>query len=212
MSSPLWPGQQHSLGSRLAARLLRAAGWTALLATPPGPKFIAAAAPHTSNADFWPGLFWKWSTRIPLHFVAKRELFRFPIGVFMRAVGGMPLDRRRAGGNFVDAVVSVIDREREIIMLVAPEGTRSGGQYWKTGFYFMALKAGIPIGVTILDWQHRRVGVIGYVTPTGDIEADFAEIRALLSGVRGRRPENEIEAYPRPADLSSSERPGRAPL
>lgn len=86
----LWPGQQHSLGSRLAARLLRAAGWTALLATPPGPKFIAAAAPHTSNADFWPGLFWKWSTRIPLHFVAKRELFRFPIGVFMRAVGGMP--------------------------------------------------------------------------------------------------------------------------
>lgn len=112
----------------------------------------------------------------------------------------------------MDAVVSVIDREREIIMLVAPEGTRSGGQYWKTGFYFMALKAGIPIGVTILDWQHRRVGVIGYVTPTGDIEADFAEIRALLSGVRGRRPENEIEAYPRPADLSGSERPGRAPL
>ncbi|WP_291429430.1 1-acyl-sn-glycerol-3-phosphate acyltransferase [Deinococcus sp.] len=211
MSSPLWPGQQHSLGSRLVARLLRAAGWTALLATPPGPKFIAAAAPHTSNADFWPGLFWKWSTRIPLHFVAKRELFRFPLGVFMRAVGGVALDRRRAGGNFVDAVVSVIEREREIIMLVAPEGTRSGGQYWKTGFYFMALKAGLPIGVTILDWQRRRVGVIGYVTPTGDIEADFAEIRELLRDVRGRRPENEIEAYPPPAAPGDSDQPGLAP-
>lgn len=200
MSSPLWPGQQHSLGSRLAARLLRAAGWTALLPTPPGPKFIAAAAPHTSNADFWPGLFWKWSTRIPLHFVAKRELFRFPMGVFMRAVGGMPLDRRRAGGNFVDAVVDMIAAQKEIMLVVAPEGTRDRTEHWKTGFYYMALEAGTPIAVTVLDWGRRRVGVVGYVQPTGDIEADFAAIRELMRGVKAHTPADFGPIVPRPAD------------
>ncbi|GAA0510073.1 1-acyl-sn-glycerol-3-phosphate acyltransferase [Deinococcus depolymerans] len=204
--SPLWPGQQHTPGSRLAALLLRLSGWTAVLEPPPGLKCVGAAAPHTNNADFWPGLFWKWSTRTPVHFVAKRELFTFPLGLFMRAVGGIALDRRRSGGNFVDAVVDIIEREREIVMIVAPEGTRSGGQYWKTGFYYMALEAKVPIGVTALDWKRRRVGIIGYVMPTGDIEADFAVIREMLRDVRGHTPANEIPAFPRPASAGG---PGR---
>ncbi|MVN89179.1 glycerol acyltransferase [Deinococcus sp. HMF7620] len=197
--SPLWPGQRASLGSRLASALLRLFGWTAVLEPPPGVKFVGAAAPHTHNADFWPGLFWKWATRSPAHFVAKRELFFFPVGVFMRAVGGIPINRQRAGGNFVDAVVAVINREQEIVMIVAPEGTRSRGEYWKTGFYYMALEAGVPIAVTALDWGRKRVGIIGYVTPTGDLDADFARIRELLRDVRGHTPGNETPAVPRPA-------------
>ena len=108
--STTWPGLPPTLGSRLALAVLRLLGWQPLLAPPPGPKIVVAAAPHTNNADFWIGLLWVWSMRLPARFVAKREIFKFPLGVFMRAVGGIPLDRKRAGGNFVDGVVAIINR------------------------------------------------------------------------------------------------------
>ncbi|SMB95717.1 1-acyl-sn-glycerol-3-phosphate acyltransferase [Deinococcus hopiensis KR-140] len=189
----------HTLGSRLATLALRLTGWKPVLAPPPGPKFVAAVAPHTSNADFWPGIAWRWATRAPVHWVAKRELFRPPLGPLLRAWGGLPVDRARVGGNFVDAVVAVIQREREIVLAVAPEGTRARGEHWKTGFYHMAVDAGVPIGVTVFDWKRKQVGVIGYVEPSGDIEADFARIRELLQDVRGHTPANETPAWPRPA-------------
>ncbi|EYB69634.1 hypothetical protein DEIPH_ctg004orf0161 [Deinococcus phoenicis] len=188
----------HTLGSRLASLALRLTGWEAVLAPPPGPRFVAAVAPHTSNADFWPGICWRWATRVPAHWVAKRELFAFPLGPLLRAWGGLPVDRRRAGGNFVDAVVAIIRREPEIVLAVAPEGTRARAEFWKTGFYYMALEAQVPIGVTVLDWGRRRVGVIGYVTPSGDVEADFALMREMLEGVRGHTPADETPARPRP--------------
>lgn len=205
--SVTWQGRPHTLGSRVSLFLLRLAGWTPLLEPPPdgAVKFVTAAAPHTSNLDFWPGLFWKWATRLPLHWVGKRELFSFPVGLFMRAVGGIALDRRRAGGNFVDAVVAVIEREEEIVLLVAPEGSRGQAGYWKTGFYYMALQAGVPIAVTALDWGRRRVGIVGYIVPTGDVGADFARIAALLQDVRGRVPANESPVIPRPGEVT---RPG----
>lgn len=195
---PTWQNRPHTFRSRLALVCLRLAGWTPLLVPPPGLKLVAAAAPHTSNADFWPGLFWKWATQSPIHFVAKEQLFRFPVGLFMRAVGGIPLDRSKARANFVDAVVEIIHREPEILLVVAPEGTRAHAPYWKTGFYYMALEAGVPIGVIMLDWAHKRVGVVGYVTPTGDLEADFAQIRGFLGDAKGRRPENQGPVMPRP--------------
>ncbi|GGL89392.1 glycerol acyltransferase [Deinococcus aerolatus] len=200
--SVTWQSRPHTLGSRVSLLLLRLAGWTPVLEPPPmgGVKFVTAAAPHTSNLDFWPGLFWKWATRIPLHWVGKRELFGFPHGIFMRAVGGIALDRRRAGGNFVDAAVSVIEREQEIVLLVAPEGSRGQAGYWKTGFYYMALEADVPIAVTALDWPRKRIGIVGYVQPTGDLKADFVRIAALLEGVRGRVAGNETPVIPRPDD------------
>ena len=204
--SPLWPGRTPTLTSRLAHLTMRLLGWTPVLAPPPSPKVVAAVAPHTSNMDFWPGILLALAMRLPMHFLAKRELFTPPLGVVMRALGGLPVDRRRAGGNFVDAVVAIINRETELVLAVAPEGTRSREEYWKTGFYYMALEAGVPIGVTAFDWGHRQFGIIGYVRPTGDIEADFAQIRTLLRDVRGRTPGNETPAYPRPADAGDPSR------
>jgi 1-acyl-sn-glycerol-3-phosphate acyltransferase len=198
--SVLWLNQRPTFGSRLASFVLRAAGWESVIAPPPGPKFVAAAAPHTSNLDFWPALLWRWATRIPVHWVGKKELFQFPLGLFMRAVGGLPVNRQKAGGNFVDAVVALIHSQKEIVLVVAPEGTRKRGQYWKTGFYHMALEAGVPIGIVVLDWQHKRVGIIGYLNPTGDIHADFAVIREMLKDVRGRVPAFETPIIPRPKE------------
>ena len=189
-----------TLGSRLALACLRAAGWTPLLAPPPGPRFIAPFAPHTSNMDFWIGVLWKWATRSPAHFVIKHTLFVFPFGVFLRAVGGIPLDRGRRGGNFVEAVADVVRQADEMVLLVSPEGTRKRSDYWRTGFYYMALSAGVPLGITVIDWGRKRAGVVGYVTPSGDIEADFAKIRAFLEGVEGKYPDQATPAYARPAE------------
>lgn len=200
-----WPHRRPTLGSRLALAALRAAGWTPLLAPPPGPRLVAAGAPHTADADFWLGLLWKWATRSPVHFVGKHDLFRPPLGLFMRAVGGLPLDRRRARNNFVGAVADVIRREREIVLIVAPEGMRARADHWKTGFYYMARAADVPIGVLVLDWGRKRVGLVGYLTPSGDLEADFAEIRRLLEGVQGRVPGNMTPAYPRPREANPEE-------
>ena len=197
--SLLWPGRKHTLISRLALLLLRALGWTPVLSAPP-PKFVGAIAPHTSNADFWPGLLYALGTRLPYHFVAKHQLFTFPLGIFMRAVGGLPVNRRRAGGNFVDAVVAIIEREKELVLVVAPEGTRARAEYWKTGFYYMALEARVPIGVVVLDWGHKRVGMIGYIQPSGDLEADFALMREMFADVRGHTPANETPVRPRPPE------------
>ena len=205
--SAVWPGSSPTLLSRFGAWALRRRGWTPLLAVPTPPRFVAAVAPHTHNADFWIGLLWKWATRSPAHFVAKKEIFVFPVGLFMRAAGGLPIDRRRVGGNFVDAVVVLIEREPEIMLTVAPEGTRKYTDHWKTGFYYMALEAQVPIGVTVFDWARKQVGVVGYVTPTGDIEADFAVIRRFLEGVQGHTPANAGPVRPRPAAQGG---PGRS--
>ncbi|WP_326522563.1 lysophospholipid acyltransferase family protein [Deinococcus rhizophilus] len=185
-----WMNRRPTPASRLATLALRLTGWTPVLAPPPGPKFVGAVAPHTSNADFWPGIGWRWATGVPVHWVAKHSLFRPPLGWLMRAWGGLPVDRRRAGGNFVDGVVDIIHRESEIMVAVAAEGTRARAEGWKTGFYYMALKAGVPIGVTVFDWGRKQVGVVGYVTPTGDIDADFRQIAALMQGVRAHTPAN----------------------
>ncbi|WP_369795964.1 1-acyl-sn-glycerol-3-phosphate acyltransferase [Deinococcus sp. RL] len=202
-----WMNRPPTPVSRLATLALRLTGWTPVLAPPPGPKFVAAVAPHTSNADFWPGIAWRWATRTPAHWVAKRELFRPPLGWLLRAWGGLPVDRRRTGGNFVDGVVEVIRREAEIMVAVAPEGTRSRTEGWKTGFYYMALKAGVPIGVTVLDWGRKRVGVVAYVTPTGDIDADFRQMAALLEGVRGHTPANMGPVVPLSRETPSVTQP-----
>lgn len=197
--SPTWLNRPHTPTSRLATAALRLAGWTILLEQPPTPKIVAVVAPHTSNADFWPGIFWRWATRSPARWVGKHSLFRPPLGALLRWWGGLPVDRRRKGGNFVDAVVDIIHASDEIMLTIAPEGTRDYTDHWKTGFYYMALEAGVPIAVTVMDWGRKRFGIVGYVQPTGNIEADFAALRTLLDGVRGHTPSQMSPVVPPPA-------------
>lgn len=201
---PTWKNLPRTFGSRLALVGMRLAGWTPVLEPPPGPKFVAAAAPHTADQDFWIGLFWMWATRTPLRWVGKHQLFRGPQAGFMRAIGGIPLDRRKKGGNFVDAVAELIRQEDEIVLAIAPEGSRAYTPHWKTGFYYMALEAGVPIGVMALDWGRKRVGIVGYLQPTGDIEADFRRIAAILGETRGKNPANQGPVVPRPAEAKGS--------
>lgn len=199
MSSPTWKNRPHTFGSRLATGILGLFGWKALMTQPKHDKFVAVFAPHTSNWDFFPGIMWRWATRTPAFWIAKDSLFREPLGTILRAWGGIPISRNVAGSKFIGAVVDMIDEREEIMMCIAPEGTRSYIDHWKNGFYLIARRARVPIGVIAVDWGKKEFGLVGYVELSGNIDNDMAEIARLLEGVKGCIPENAAPVTARPA-------------
>ncbi|WP_448567258.1 lysophospholipid acyltransferase family protein [Thermus sp.] len=175
---------------KLALFLLKAFGWTLKIEPPPSKKYVLIGAPHTSNWDFIVGLLGLWGGRIRARFLGKKELFKPPLGYLMRALGGIPVDRSRRA-NLVDQVAEIFKREEEIAILITPEGTRGKAPYWRTGFYYMALKAGVPIALGYADYRRKEVGIGAYLYPTGDIRKDFALIREFYQDKTGLRPEKQ---------------------
>ncbi len=181
------------VGSRLAAALLRAAGWTLHFDGLPARQGVIVVYPHTSNWDFPVGLLAKWAMGLPVHFWGKASLFRLPLfGRWMRAVGGIPVDRAAPQG-IVEAMVRRFADARErgelCWLALSPEGTRSYRDHWRSGFYRVALAAGVPVGIATLDWGRRTIDLRRFVALSGDPAADLAQIASHLQGVRGRRPE-----------------------
>ncbi|TFU17138.1 lysophospholipid acyltransferase family protein [Thermus tengchongensis] len=174
----------------LAGLVLRGLGWRYHMPEPPSKKYVLIGAPHTSNWDFFVGLLALWALGIRARWLGKKELFRPPLGWLLRLLGGIPVDRSRRS-NLVDQVAAIFQREEEIAILITPEGTRSQAPYWRTGFYYMALKAGVPIALGYADFRRKEVGIGGYLWPTGDIRRDFAEIRAFYQDKVGLRPEKQ---------------------
>ena len=201
--TPRWQNRPATLGSGLAAAALGLFGWTVLLPPAPGKKLVGVAYPHTSNWDLLPALLWTWATRTPLKFVAKHSLFKFPLGPLLRAWGGVPVNRRRAGDNFVTAVAALIAQQPEIVLGLAPEGTRERNEAWKSGFYHMAQAAGVPIALIVFDWKRKRVGVLAYLTPSGDLAADYEQIRAVYAGVQGRHPQKATPIRPAEVEVAA---------
>src|SRR6187402_964766 len=107
-------------------------------------KCVMIVVPHTSWNDFFIGLFARGIIGLEIHWVGKKELFRFPVSYYFRWMGGEPLDRS-GGRNNVDSIVAIFQRRETFRMAIAPEGTRKKVTEWKTGFYYIAIKAGIPI-------------------------------------------------------------------
>lgn len=154
-------------------------------------KCIVIAVPHTSWWDFFLGIFSRGILDIEINFLAKKELFIFPFKLFFKWVGGAPLNRGKKE-NKVDAIVKIF-REKEIFRLaLAPEGTREKVAEWKTGFYYMALKANIPIVPVAFDYGKKEVVYNNPFYPTGNIEADFKVLQSYYIGVIGKIPENSF--------------------
>jgi 1-acyl-sn-glycerol-3-phosphate acyltransferase len=184
--------------ARIWFAVLRMIGWSVRGVCPSERKFIVCVAPHTSNWDWILLVFASRSLGLPSPvFVAKHSIFRGPLGPIMRGLGGIPLDRERSR-NFVDQIVAEYARRDELVIGITPEGTRKKTRYWKTGFYNIALGAGIPITLGYLDYAHREIGMSAPFYPTGDIEADFVRIRAFYTGIQARFPELFSEPELRP--------------
>lgn len=172
--------------------VLRLFGWTVVGVTPEEKKWVLIGAPHTSNWDFPVGLAAMWALGIEPRWVAKHTVFRWPLGVLMKALGGIPLDRERTQ-DFVQQSVREFEDRDELVLVLAPEGTRSRVEYWRTGFYYIALGAGAPIVLGFVDFARKRIGLGPTLRPSGDIEADFKTIRSFYADKTGKRPELEGE-------------------
>jgi len=173
---------------RFAQWLLRVGGWTTVGGTPDVPKAVFIAAPHTSNWDGLWALVYKVAFDIDVKFFAKHSLFWFPLGNILRALGGIDLDRGKAG-TAVNEAIRMFETEEQFYFGLAPEGTRKKTKGWKTGFYRIAMGAGVPVYFGILDYGRRRIGIGERMMLTGDVEADMAVIREYYKGIDGRWPE-----------------------
>jgi 1-acyl-sn-glycerol-3-phosphate acyltransferase len=172
--------------------LLRLFGWRVKLVWPPVPKAVVIVYPHTSNWDFVVGILARSAIAIPIRFVGKDTLFRPPFGGLFRRLGGVPVNRLKSTG-FVGGLIDTFDQVGSLYLAIAPEGTRSKVDHWKSGFYRVALGARVPLGLAFIDYSRREVGIEHWLTLTGDEAADLARIRACYADKRGKKPENEGE-------------------
>jgi len=176
---------------RLVRRLLllwfNRNGWTISGTLPPDRKFVIMGASHTSNWDFLVFLGAVHAIGRQVHFIGKHSLFRWPIGGFMRALGGVPVDRS-APQDLVSQIVAQFDARNDFILVIAPEGTRTFTTRWKSGFYQIALKARVPIVAAGPDYPTRR-GVFGPVIyPTGNYDADLKPAFAFFRTLTPKHP------------------------
>jgi 1-acyl-sn-glycerol-3-phosphate acyltransferase len=148
-------------------------------------KAVIIVAPHTSWHDFCIGLLLRKITGTRTNFVGKKELFFWPFGYYFRAMGGKPLDRT-SGQNKVDVITKLFEGEEEFRLTLAPEGTRKKVAQWKTGFYYIAKAAQVPIIMFTLDFKNKQNKISEPFYPTNDRDADFKTMRAFFEGVEGK--------------------------
>ncbi len=174
--------------SRVAKLLLWMGGWTGVGIVPDEPQAIFIAAPHTSNWDGIWALVFKVSIGLDVHFFAKHSLFWFPLGPLLRSLGGIPLDRSKAG-SAVQQVISAFEANDHFYFALAPEGTRRLTKGWKSGFYRMAKGANVPIFLCFLDYENKRLGIGPKLEVSDDQGADMRVCQDYYAGIVGCRPE-----------------------
>jgi hypothetical protein len=167
---------------------LRAFGWHVEGGVPDVRKAVVVAAPHTSNWDFPFTLAVAFALDVEVSWLGKHTLFEGVHGPFFKWLGGIAVDRR-SRHNLVSQVVDVLNSRDDLMLIVPPEGTRALASRWKTGFYYIATGAEVPIILGFLDFE-KKCGGLGHVfRPTGDIAADMAAIRDFYKDVKGKHPE-----------------------
>lgn len=166
--------------------MLRVLGWRVTGTLPNVARMVIIVAPHTSNWDFVVGLSAKLALRLRVTFLGKQSLFHFPLGLLMRAWGGLPVDRG-SSHDVVHAIVAEFARRPRMILALAPEGTRTPVDRWRTGFYHIAHAAHVPIVPVALNFGDRAIQILDAFETTGALDADMAALRERFRGVRGKR-------------------------
>lgn len=173
----------------LGEAFLRVAGWKVDGGAPTEPRYVIIAAPHTSNWDMPFMLAFAFVLDIPVRWMGKHTLFEGPLGPFFRRVGGIPIVRHRAGG-VVGQMIEYFEKESELVLMVPAEGTRAHVEYWKSGFYRIAVAADVPVCLSYLDFGKKVGGIGPMIRMTGDVRADMDKIRAFYEGKQGFAPDN----------------------
>jgi len=174
---------------RISAFILWLMGWRVNGEKPKHKKFVFLAAPHTSNWDFPIGRLSNSKLNINLKVLMKKSWFFFPMGLIMRSLGAIPIDRSKSG-TVMDYVVDLFQKNEEFVFAITPEGTRSYVDYWKTGFYYIALKANVPIVCGYLDYGKKETGIGPSIHPTGNAEEDFEKIMSFYRTITAKHPDH----------------------
>lgn len=169
----------------LAWALLRIGRWRLEGRLPDLRKYVIIAAPHTSNWDLPVMLSLAFALRAKVFWMGKGNLFRWPFAGFFRWLGGIPVDRSKSN-NVVAQSIETFQRCDDLVLMIPPEGTRRKVRYWKTGFYYIAVGAGVPIALGFIDYRRKAGGIGPLLKPSGDISADMEMIRAFYSGIEGK--------------------------
>ncbi|WP_286833917.1 MULTISPECIES: 1-acyl-sn-glycerol-3-phosphate acyltransferase [Acinetobacter] len=180
----------------LAEKALKLMGWETDNHWPENlSQCVMIAAPHTSN---WDALYARLALKalgVNVRLTIKDSYMQFPLGPFVRAMEGIGIDRRpkQAGEprpSMVQVMTDLFKQHPELVMLVTPEGTRARQEQWKTGFYYVAVNAGVPIALAYMDYEQKKAGVGKIIHPTGDFEEDMAEIMDFYAGIQAKFPED----------------------
>jgi 1-acyl-sn-glycerol-3-phosphate acyltransferase len=176
--------------SKAARWLLGLFGWKVIYVPPPGPKAVIIVYPHTSNWDFPIGILARSTIRLPISFAGKDSLFRWPFGALFRWLGGIPVDRSKRTG-FTAQMLVEFERREQFYLAIAPEGTRRATAELKSGFYRLALAAGVPVGCAFIDYSRREVGIHEYLHLNGDEITDLQQVATAYAGRHGKHPAQE---------------------
>ncbi len=171
----------------LSLVILKVTGWKVEGALPANtPKCVMIAAPHTSNWDLPNTLMVAFALRLNIYWMGKASIFKPPFRHLMMWMGGIPVNRERASNMVAASAQAIMDADAPLQLVVPPEGTRQKTRYWKTGFYYIALSAKVPIVLAYMDYKRKVSGLGPLFHPTGDIEADMSAIKTFYAGFTGK--------------------------
>ena len=164
-------------------------GWTVNVDQLHPDKFIICLAPHTSNWDFALGQLYSRAEGMKINFLMKKEWFFWPLGSIFKSMGGIPVFRQKKM-SMTDSMAETAKQVDQFKLCITPEGTRKRVEEWKKGFYFIALKAGIPILLYGADYERKLIQCTKTIIPSGDLEKDMREIKLYFKDFKGKKPEN----------------------
>ena len=177
------------MGRKFSKFVLWLLGWSTNGALPDGiKKAVVVSAPHTSYWDFVIGRFTFWAIRVNIRFLIKKEAFKFPFGLLLRKLGGLPVERDSAN-TMVDQVVRLFRENESLVIVITPEGTREKVDRWKKGFYLIAQRANVPIALSYINYGNKTGGFGPILIPSGDFEKDLVTIQDFYRDKIARHPE-----------------------
>lgn len=174
----------------IGAAYIRLAGWTLIGERPEAKKYVLVCAPHTSNWDFVYLLAASWAFGTNLNWLGKHTLFEGPMGWFLLKTGGVPVNRH-SPQDLVEQLVTEFESKDELHLAIPPSGTRGYREYWKSGFYRIAMQADVPVVMGILDFKAKRTGFGPQFMLTNDIPKDMDRIREIYFGVEAKFPDQQ---------------------
>jgi 1-acyl-sn-glycerol-3-phosphate acyltransferase len=165
--------------------LLHRLGWSLGPSGENIPKCVICVAPHTSYLDFVLGQLYYTAIGRKAHFLMKKEMFFFPLNFIFKGMGGFPVDRSKSK-SMTDQMAQLFERCKSLHLAISPEGTRQKVDEWRKGFYYIALKAQVPIQLAYIDYRKKEMGIKGTFYPTSNAEEDILTIRSYYQGTNGR--------------------------